>query len=65
MKNVRIRVVENCSGDYFWYSICEGRKQLMIKYGYYHKGSAVRYAKAIAKRIGIKYDSEIIKQRGC
>ncbi len=65
MKNVRVKVVENCGGDYWWYSICEGRKQLMINYGYYRKGNAINAAKAMAKRIGIKYDPEIIKQHGC
>jgi len=65
MKNVRVKVGLNCIGDYH-VGIFEGRKRLM--YGdksWSTKQAAVRNAKAMAKRIGIKYDPEIVKQHGC
>lgn len=65
MKNVRVKVVESCFGNFWWYTICEGKRQIWTAYGYERKYSAIRAAKAIAKRIGIKYDPEIIKQHGC
>ena len=67
MKNVRIRIRESCGGSYWGVSIYEGNRQLMQgMWGCYDcKGSAIRNAKAMAKRIGIKYDLEIIKQHGC
>lgn len=65
MKNVRIRVIQGCNGYLWRHGVCEGRKQLLVSDWYEHKGSAVRGAKAMAKRIGIKYDPEIIKQHGC
>lgn len=67
MKNVRIKVRESCSGFTFDYGIYEGKKSLMhnpIKCWGTSKVAA-RNAKAMAKRIGIKYDSEIIQQHGC
>lgn len=66
MKNERVRVVENCGGFRWWFGICEGRKMLLeTPKTYERKGSAIRCAKAMAKRIGIKFDPEIIKQHGC
>ena len=65
MKNVRVKVVESCSGGYWWYSIYEGRKQLICQDGYSYKANAIKGAKAMAKRIGIPYDPEIMKQHGC
>lgn len=68
MKNVRVKVIHyTCLKDY-GYGIYEGKKQLFYKYAY---GSwktieaAIRNTKAIAKRIGIPYSDEIIKQHGC
>jgi len=65
MKNIRLKVIENCDGDYWWYAICEGRKKLMGCYGYERKANAIRFAKAMAKKVGIPYDPEIIKKHGC
>ena len=65
MKNVRIRVIENCSGNHWWYAICDGKRQLLSSYASDHKGNVIRGAKAISKRIGISYDPEIVKQKGC
>ena len=65
MKNVRVRVVNSCSGDNWWYAVCEGRRELIIAGGYGYKSNAIRAAKSMAKRIGIKFDPEIIKKHGC
>lgn len=67
MKNVRVRVRESCSGNRWDYAIWVGNKRTSLQYPnwYYSKGAAIRRAKAMAKRIGIKYDPEIIKQHGC
>lgn len=66
MKNVRVKVIENCGGFCWWYAICDGRKSLLeTPMVYQKKGNAIRYAKIMAKKIGIKYDPEIIKQHGC
>jgi len=75
MKNVRVKVTESCGGGQWRYGIYEGKKLLMYntlhKSGRYLeswwlvKSAAIRNAKAMAKRIGIKYDPEIIKQHGC
>ena len=69
MKNVRVRVIENCFGKAWWYGIFEGRKIIMKFYcspfAWLYKSAAIRNAKAMAKRIGIKYDPEIVKTHGC
>lgn len=70
MKNVRIKVIESCGGFYFEFGIFENRSLVMRnnvgRQTYWErKSAAIRNAKAMAKRIGIKYDSEIIKQHGC
>ena len=75
MKNVRVKVGESCSGGSWWYGIYEDRKLLMRnpyrRSGgkdwdiWWVKSAAIRNAKAMAKRIGIKYDPEIIKQHDC
>lgn len=65
MKNIRIRVVENCGGTWWWYAICKGKGQLIRGNFYSYKANVVKAAKAISKRIGIKYDPEIIKMHGC
>ena len=75
MKNVRVKVGENCGGGYWWYGIYEGRNKLMdnctrsTEYGcsreWERKFYAIKAAKAMAKRIGIPCDPEIIKQHGC
>ena len=66
MKNVRVKVVENCGGFRWWFGIHEGRKNLLSSENVYErKGNAIRNAKVIAKRIGIPYDPEIIKQHRC
>ena len=68
MKNVRVKVIECCGNDMYEYGICDGKKILMtnpIKL-WERKCYAIRAAKAMSKRIGIiKYDPEIIKQKGC
>jgi hypothetical protein len=70
MKNVRVKVRESCSGAYFDFGIYEGRKFIMRnnvgRQTYWNrKPAAIRNAKAMAKRIGIPYDPEIIKRHGC
>ncbi len=66
MKNVRIKVRENCAGNYWDYAIYDGKTRLFVFGGWYEKkGNAIRYAKTMAKRIGIKFDPEIVKQHGC
>ena len=71
MKNVRVKVRETCGGRWWGFAIYEGRKLLLHPPDdsrgnkYAHKPNAIRFAKAMAKRIGIKFDSEIIKQHGC
>ncbi len=69
MKNVRVKVVwQSCFGKYS-FCICEGRKNLfgllITKWQWVSKRAAIHNAKAMAKRIGIPYDPEIIKQHGC
>ena len=73
MENVRIRVRESCAGCYWYVGIYDGKKHLAILvsggslYGtsYERKGNAIRAAEKLAKRLGIKYDPEIVKQHGC
>jgi len=72
MKNLRVKVIESCTVRYYWFSICEGRKQLMMNTClnrgssvWERKPAAIRNAKAMANRIGILYDTEIIKEHGC
>lgn len=67
MKNVRVNVRENRCGNYWDFGIYEGKKILMVNYNrlWLNKKVATRNAKAMAKRIGIKFDPEIVKQHGC
>jgi hypothetical protein len=69
MKNVRVKACEGCSGDWWDYGIFEGRSRLMgiVPHSklWQTKEAAIRNAKAMAKRIGISFDPEIIKQHGC
>lgn len=67
MKNVRIRVRENCRSDLWDYAIFDSKRRQCFGYmdWYNSKSEAIRRAKAMSKRIGIKYDSEIIKLHGC
>ena len=75
MKNVRIKLARNCVAKCWCYGIYDGKKMLMENTphrssGYsevywWQKSAAIRNAKAMAKRLGIKYDSEIIKLHGC
>ena len=67
MKNVRVRVREDCKGIWWDFGIFKNKKLLLVNVdGYWGKKSAaIRNAKAMAKRIGIKYDPEIIKMHGC
>ena len=72
MKNVRIKVTENCNGNLWWVSIYVGKNEVMSSAGtdatlgiWERKHAAIRNAKAMAKRLIIKFDSEIIKQKGC
>lgn len=69
---VRVKVREfTCTGC-IDYGVYEGKRRLMDNmlrrngnYVWARKSAAVKAAKAMAKRIGIKYDPEIIKQHGC
>ena len=66
-KKLRIKVVRNCVGSW-WFGVYENRKMLMdLPKGKYWKteDAAIRNAKAMAERIGIPYDPEIIQQHGC
>lgn len=75
MKNVRVKVAQNCTGESWCLGIYEGKKLLMENTSHRSNGyaetywwklsAAIRNAKAMAKRIGIPYDPEIIKQHGC
>ena len=71
MKNVRVKVRHFTCTSICDYGIYEGKKRLMdniFKNGYcswVRKAYAIRAAKAMAKRIGIPYDPEIIKKHGC
>ena len=69
MKNVRVKVTKyTCYGGYS-IGIYEGKKLLMRKSGsnweWKTVEGAIRNAKAMANRIGIKYDTEIVKLHGC
>ena len=71
MKNVRVKVRRGCSGIWWGFGIYDGEKLLFVSPGdtylnkYRYKTNVIRYAKAMAKRIGIPYDPEIVKQHGC
>lgn len=73
---IRVKVREfTCTGECD-YGIYKGKKRLMDN-RMRHSGSrgltriwrrksyAIRAAKAMAKRIGIEYDPEIIQEHGC
>jgi len=72
MKNLKVKVIEGCTGRYFWFGIYEGRKPLMTNTflnrgssSWKRKPAAIRNAKAMAEKIDIPYDTEIIKEHGC
>ena len=66
MKNMRVKVRESCNGKWFDFGIYEGRKMLMVNKKLWQTSKvATRNAKPMAKRIGIPYSPEIIKQHGC
>ena len=68
MKNVRVKVRENCDSSWWNFGIFEGGKVLMVNSYikcWQTKKAAIRNAKAMAKHIGIPYDPEIVKQDGC
>jgi len=64
-KMLRVRIIENCIGNYWGITLCMKNKPTLTHWGYEHKKSAVRKAKRIAEITGIKYDPEIIKHHGC
>ncbi len=68
MKNVRVKVVHYTYVTEFGFAIFEGKKALFVRPTWVMwktEEAAIRNAKAMAKRIGIKFDPEIIKQHGC
>ena len=68
MKNVRVKVKHYTCDNDFDFGIYEGRKQIFQRKSWdcwRTLEGAIRNAKAMAKRIGIKYDPEIIKMHGC
>ena len=68
MKNIRVKVRINICSGWFDFGIFEGRKKLMVNdvlKTWFQKNAAIRNAEAMAKRIGIPYDPEIVKQHGC
>ena len=69
---IRVKVTESCSGCLWWISIYVGKNEVMSSGGtdatlglWQRKHAAIRNAKAMAKRLIIKYDPEIIKQHEC
>lgn len=64
---IRVKVRRYCVGPRYDFGIFEGRKFLMVNYihSWLQEKAAIRNAKAMAKRIGIPYDPEIIQQKGC
>ena len=71
---IRIKVTESCTGRFWRISIYDDKKEIMSSsdvtglplFGIWErKHAAIRNAKAMAKRLTIKYDSEIIRQKGC
>ncbi len=69
MKNIRVKVRRHVCLNEYDYAIYDGKKALFAIIGdkswWKTEEAAVRNAKAMAKRIGAKYDPEIIKQHGC
>jgi hypothetical protein len=68
MKNVRVKVIHYTCGKEYNFAVFEGKKVLLVRptWVYWQTlEAAIRNAKAMAKRIGIKYDPEIIKAQGC
>ena len=67
MNTARVKVREDCKGIWWDFGIYEYKKLLLVNVGGFWgtKKAAIRNAKAMAKRIGILYDPEIIKQQGC
>lgn len=65
MKKIRLRVLENCSGNWWWIAICDGNKRIIEDEGCEYKSFIIRAAKRMAKRIDIKYDPKILKLHGC
>lgn len=47
MKNIRIKVVENCGGTWWWYAICKGKGQLIRGNFYSYKANVVKAAKNV------------------
>lgn len=67
MKNLRVKVRDGCNGRYYDFGIFDGKKILMeipMK-TWDRKSAAICNAKAMAIKLGIKYDPEIIKRHGC
>lgn len=67
MKNLRVKVrYHTCLNEYD-FAVFEGNERLLLYGSGYWKTekAATRNAKAMAKRIGIPFDSEIVKQHGC
>ena len=76
MKNIRVKIREYACTGQCDYGIYEGKKRLMgndwrhtKRWGltklWQRKSYAIKAAKAMAKRIGIKFASEIIREHGC
>jgi len=67
-----IKVIESCHGHFWWSCICFGPKRLWeikkpksVSMVDDNKSSVVRLAKKAAEELGIPYDPEIIKLKGC
>lgn len=65
MKNIRVKVRASYLVNLWWdYGIFEGNKLLVSYEGSWaRKYAAIRNAKSFAKRVGIKFDPEIMKQQ--
>jgi len=66
MKNISIKVIETCFGD-FEFGLCKDNEILMVNAVkvWQIKSAAIRNAKAMAESLGIPYSDEIIKKHGC
>lgn len=67
MKNIRVKVRKISCVKWYDFGIYEGRKKLLGAWpkDWQTENGAIKAAKAMAKRIGIPFDPEIVQQHGC
>lgn len=63
MGNVKVKVRKSCNSAWYDIGVYEGKKLLLFNpdKSWRTEKAAIRNAKIIAKRIGIPYETEIIK----